>query len=164
MLSTDRSNGHNAYFRTSDYYSHRTDGKTGDAGHTYSYSQSNNLEVTSNYRQTFDNKHRFDALVGYSYQKNMYEGFNAWNADFNNDFFSYNNLGLGQELKEGKASMGSYKNDDKLIGFFGRVSYGYDNRYNLLLSMRREGSSKFGKNHKWGNFPSASAGWNVMNE
>ena len=121
-----------------DYYSHRTDGKTGDAGHTYSYSQSNNLEVTSNYRQTFDNKHRFDALVGYSYQKNMYEGFNAWNADFNNDFFSYNNLGLGQELKEGKASMGSYKNDDKLIGFFGRVSYGYDNRYNLLLSMRRE--------------------------
>ncbi|WP_303743384.1 SusC/RagA family TonB-linked outer membrane protein, partial [uncultured Muribaculum sp.] len=164
MLSTDRSNGHNAYFRTSDYYSHRTDGKTGDAGHSYSYSQSNNLEVTSNYRQTFDNKHRFDALVGYSYQKNMYEGFNAWNADFNNDFFSYNNLGLGQELKDGKASMGSYKNDDKLIGFFGRVSYGYDNRYNLLLSMRREGSSKFGKNHKWGNFPSASAGWNVMNE
>lgn len=164
MLSTDRSNGHNAYFRTSDYYSHRTDGKTGDAGHSYSYSQSNNLEVTSNYRQTFDNKHRFDALVGYSYQKNMYEGFNAWNADFNNDFFSYNNLGLGQQLKDGKASMGSYKNDDKLIGFFGRVSYGYDNRYNLLLSMRREGSSKFGKNHKWGNFPSVSAGWNVMNE
>lgn len=164
MMSTDRSNAHNAYFRTSDYYSHRTDGKTGDAGHSYSYSQSNNLEVTSNYRQTFDNKHRFDALVGYSYQKNMYEGFNAWNADFNNDFFSYNNLGLGQELKNGKASMGSYKNDDKLIGFFGRVSYGYDNRYNLLLSMRREGSSKFGKNHKWGNFPSASAGWNVMNE
>lgn len=39
----------------------------------------------------------------------MYEGFNAWNADFNNDFFSYNNLGLGQQLKDGKASMEAIK-------------------------------------------------------
>lgn len=164
LLSTNRTNGHNAYFRTSNYYSHRTDGKTGDAGHSYDYSHTNLLEVTSNYRNTFAGVHRFDALVGYSYQYNMYEGFSAWNADFNNDFFSYNNLGLGQELKEGKASMSSSKTDDKLIGFFGRVSYGYDNRYNILVSIRREGSSKFGTNHKWGNFPSVSAGWNIMNE
>lgn len=164
MLSTDRSNAHNAYFRTSNYQSHRTDGKTGDAGHSYSYGHTDLIEVTSNYRATFNAKHRFEALVGYSWQKNTYEGFNAWNADFNNDFFSYNNLGLGEELKQGKASMGSYKNDDKLIGFFGRISYGYDDRYNVLVSMRREGSSKFGKNNKWGSFPSFSAGWNIMNE
>ena len=164
MVSTDRFNAHNAYFRTSDYQSHRTDGKTGDAGHNYDYSQTNMIEVTSNYRNTFNGVHRFDAIVGYSWMENMYEGFSAWNADFNNDFFKYNNLGIGQELKEGKASMDSYKNDNKLIGFFGRVSYGYDNRYNILASIRREGSSKFGKNHKWGNFPSVSAGWNIMNE
>ena len=94
----------------------------------------------------------------------MNEGFSAWNADFNNDTFKWNNIGIGQELKNGKASMGSYKNDNKLIGFFGRISYGFDNRYNILVSIRREGSSKFGANHKWGSFPSVSAGWNIMNE
>ena len=60
--------------------------------------------------------------------------------------------------------MSSYKSDDTLIGFFGRLSYGYDNRYNVMLSIRREGSSKFGANNKWGNFPSASFGWNIINE
>ena len=60
--------------------------------------------------------------------------------------------------------MGSYKNDNTLIGFFGRVSYGYDNRYNLMVSVRREGSSKFGNNNKWGTFPSISAGWTISNE
>jgi hypothetical protein len=60
--------------------------------------------------------------------------------------------------------MGSGKSDDTLIGFFGRVSYGFADKYNVLLSMRREGSSKFGANHKWGSFPSASLGWTISNE
>ena len=51
-----------------------------------------------------------------------------------------------------------------MIGFFGRVSYGYADRYNILASLRYEGSSKFGDNHKWGTFPSVSLGWNIMNE
>lgn len=60
--------------------------------------------------------------------------------------------------------MGSYKNDNTLIGFFGRVSYAFSDRYNLLVSVRREGSSKFGANNKWGTFPSASLGWTISNE
>ena len=56
------------------------------------------------------------------------------------------------------------KNSSKLIGFFGRVSYGYADRYKILASLRYEGSSKFGDNHKWGPFPSVSLGWNIMNE
>ena len=56
------------------------------------------------------------------------------------------------------AGMSSSKSDDKLIGFFGRVSYGYDNRYNALISVRREGSTRFGSNHRWGTFPSVSLG------
>lgn len=164
LVSTRRSNGHNEYFNTSNHYNHRVDGYSGDAGHSYGYSETNLLEATSNYRKTWNGVHRFDALVGYSWERNTNEGFNAWNRDFGNDFFKYNNLGLGTALAEGKASLGSYKNESTLIGFFGRVSYGFDNRYNILVSMRREGSSKFGANHKWGNFPSVSAGWNVMNE
>ena len=92
-------------------------------------------------------QHRFDALAGYSYQYTQNSGFNANNTDFPNDFFQYNNLGLGAYLKDGKAGMGSYKNDSKLIGFFGRISYGFADKYNILASIRREGSSRFGANH-----------------
>lgn len=109
-------------------------------------------------------KHRLNALAGYSWQYDDYKYFSAYNRDFPNYFFGTNNLGLGRALKEGNASMSSSREDSRLIGFFGRISYGYDNRYNVLVSFRREGSTKFGENNKWGNFPSVSAGWNIHNE
>ena len=87
-----------------------------------------------------------------------------WNANFPTDYFGYNNIGAGEYLTDGKATMASKKNESKLIGFFGRVSYGYHDRYNILASIRYEGSSKFGANHKWGAFPSVSLGWNIHNE
>lgn len=163
MLSTDRSNAHTSSFSTSDYFGSAVNNYTGQASHNYSYSKSDILEVTSNYKHTW-NDHRFDALAGYSYQYNEYEGFYAYNRNFTTDFFGANNLANGEALKLGEASMTSFKNDNKLIGFFGRVSYGYADRYNVLLSIRREGSSKFGANNKWGSFPSASAGWTISKE
>lgn len=60
--------------------------------------------------------------------------------------------------------MGSYKNDSKLISFFGRVSYDWDGKYLVTASLRHEGSSKFGANNKWGNFPAVSAGWRISQE
>ncbi len=164
MLSTDRYNAHDEGYYTSKYYDQVLNGHTGYAYHSYDYSKTDNLEITSNYKHTWNDDHRFDALIGYSYQYDMAEGFNANNTDFSSDYFEYNNIGVGGYLKKGKAGMGSYKNDSKLIGFFGRVSYGYADRYNLLVSLRREGSSKFGENNKWGNFPSASLGWTISNE
>ena len=164
MLSTDRYNAHDEGYYTSKYYDQILNGHTGYAYHSYNYSKTDNLEITSNYKHTWNDNHRFDALIGYSYQYDMAEGFNANNTDFSSDYFEYNNIGVGGYLKKGKAGMGSYKNDSKLIGFFGRVSYGYADRYNLLVSLRREGSSKFGENNKWGNFPSASLGWTISNE
>lgn len=163
MLATGTSNAHDRGYYTSKYYAQKMDNHTGYAYHSFGESRTDNLEVTSKYSHTWD-KHRFDGLLGYSYQYNVNEGFNANNYDFQNDFFQYNNIGIGSALKEGKAGMGSYKNDSKLVGFFGRISYGYDNKYNILISFRREGSSKFGENHKWGNFPSASLGWTISNE
>jgi outer membrane cobalamin receptor len=87
-----------------------------------------------------------------------------WNANFPTDYFGYNNMGAGEYLTDGKASMSSSKTESTLIGTFARISYGFDNRYNILASVRYEGSSKFGANHKWGAFPSVSLGWNIMNE
>lgn len=163
MVASRLSNAHNKGYYTSEYYSQKMENHTGYAYHSFSGGRTDNLELTSKYHNFFGN-HRVDGLVGYSYQYNVNEGFNANNYDFQNDFFQYNNLGVGLALKDGKAGMGSYKNDNRLIGFFGRISYGYDDRYNLLLSVRQEGSSKFGENHKWGTFPSASFGWTVSNE
>lgn len=163
LAATRQSNGHNKGYYTSEYYSQKMENHTGYAYHSFSASRTDNLEITSKY-YNFIGQHRFDGLVGYSYQYNVNEGFNANNYDFQNDFFQYNNLSVGSALKEGKAGMGSYKNDNKLIGFFGRISYGYADKYNVLLSVRQEGSSRFGENHKWGTFPSASLGWTASNE
>ena len=60
--------------------------------------------------------------------------------------------------------MESSKSDHKLISFFGRVNYDWKERYMLTFSLRHEGSSRFGKNHKWGNFPAFSLGWRISDE
>ncbi len=126
---------------------------------------SKNLELTSRYDAQWG-EHRFNGIVGYSYLFNENDGFNAGNQDFSTTAFKWNNLGNGTFIndKDHHAWMGSYKNDSKLVGFFGRISYGYADKYNALVSIRHEGSSKFGANHKWATFPSVSLGWNIMNE
>ena len=178
MLSTHRSNAMSENYYSSLYYDNYTNwyydhSKKAQYNGSASKSQYNGredyLELTSKYENNWD-KHRFSGMVGYSYNYNVYEGFGASNSAFSSEKFLYNNLGNGRyaEILDGNlrryGGVSSYKNDNRLIGFFGRISYGYDNRYNVLVSFRREGSSKFGRDHKWGNFPSVSLGWNVMNE
>ena len=163
MLSTERYNAHDEGYQTSKYYGQKNSYTTGYAYHSYGYNKTNNLELTSTYKHQWG-QHRFEALVGYSYQYQVDESFYANNTNFASDFYTYNNMGVGKYLKDGKAGMGSDKSDDTLVGFFGRVSYGFGEKYNVLLSLRREGSSKFGENYKWGSFPSASLGWTISKE
>ncbi len=163
-LATVKSNSHTDSFRNEVDYSNIKNGYTGYATQSYSAYKQNLLELTSSYDAEFGGKHRFNALAGYSWQNDLNYSFSATNYNFPSFFFGANNLSIGSALKEGQASMSSYKGESTLIGFFGRISYGYDNRYNLLVSVRHEGSSKFGTNHKWGTFPSVSAGWNIHNE
>ena len=179
MLATHRTNYMSQSYQTSLYYGNHTQwynsgdpsGYNGSASKSQSNSIRNYLELTSKYDKMWG-AHRLSALVGYSYNYNMYQGFSGWNSDFPTEGFLYNSLGSGSNYildEDGKllrylSGASSYKNDDKLIGFFGRISYGYDDRYNVLVSFRHEGSSKFGADHKWGSFPSASLGWNIHNE
>lgn len=163
MLATSRFGAHDKGYNTSEYFGSELGGYNGYAYHTNDDTRTDNLEITSKYDFT-KGKHRMNALVGYSYQYYKYERNYSSNYDFPNDFFLWNNMASGTYLKEGKAGLGSEASENTLIGFFGRVSYAYDNRYNLLVSVRREGSSKFGDNNKWGTFPSASLGWTISNE
>lgn len=136
----------------------------GYAGKSTSLTQTFAVEPTINYVRTFAEKHNVTAIAGYSYRYHVDEGFSASTRGFINDLFAENNLGQGSALQVGKASMGSYKNDNTLVAFFGRVNYAFDNKYMAQAIFRREGSSRFGANNKWGNFSAVSAGWNISEE
>ena len=73
-------------------------------------------------------------------------------------------MGTGQALKDGRGTEYSTANESKLIGYFGRLNYSYKGKYMFAASLRHEGSTKFGADHKWGNFPSVSAAWNIKGE
>lgn len=163
MVATHRNTQFRGYSESKQHFSNTLNGRNGFASRGDADSKTDYLEMTTKYTTDFS-KHRFTVLGGYSYQYNLNEGGWANNYDFPTDSYSYDNLGAGKALLDGRAGMDSYKNDNRLIGFFGRLNYGYDNRYNLLASVRREGSSKFGDNNKWGTFPSVSAGWTINNE
>ena len=78
------------------------------------------VEWLTNYSTRIADKHNIKAMVGYSYQYSQYQGFNVENKDFPNDGLGADNMGSGELAKEeGEVLMGSYKNDAKLISFFG---------------------------------------------
>lgn len=121
------------------------------------------LELSTEYKKSFS-MHNVQAIAGYSYQDGINENLSAANQNFDTDIFGYNNLGAGYGLSTGNASMGSYKGSNKLIAFFGRATYNFNEKYLFTTSARYEGSSRFGKNYKWGLFPSVSAGWRISKE
>ncbi|RIJ50818.1 TonB-dependent receptor [Maribellus luteus] len=139
-------------------------GYNGRASRNYDQALDRNIEFTLNYSKVIEEVHRLDVLGGYSYEDFTNEGFYAGNSNFITDQYKYNNIGAGDYLLDGMASMSSYKNSSKLISFFGRGIYSYKDKYLLTVGVRRDGSSKFGKNNKWGWFPSVSAGWRVSEE
>lgn len=122
------------------------------------------FEPTIEYKSEFLNDHSISAVAGYSYQYSVQENFNASNRGFLNDVFTTNNLGAGNALPAGKAGMGSAKSDNTLIAFFGRINYSYKSKYLAQFILRHEGSSRFGVNNKWGDFPAVSAGWVISSE
>ena len=155
---------YNQWFRPSTSTLAIESGRTGEASQDYSKSSLHSLEWITNYSNSFGD-HNLKVMAGYSYQYNKYSGLKANNKDFPNDALEDNNLGSGTFAKdEGEVDMGSYMNDNKLIAFFGRVSYDWKGRYMMTASLRHEGSSKFGKNYKWGNFPAISFGWRISDE
>lgn len=124
-------------------------------------------ESTINFDKTFNEDHAFTALAGYSYQYSTTETFDVNNSGFTTDGFLDWNLGAGTAINNTllpRPGMGSFKEDNTLVAFFGRVNYAYKGKYYVQALLRHEGSSRFGANHKWGNFPAVSAGWTITEE
>lgn len=116
---------------------------------------------TANYKKAFG-KHYIDILGLSELQKYSYSGFNAKAKQFGTNFFEYNNLGAGAEVKYG--DVGSFLNGYSLASFMGRFNYSYADKYIATVNMRADGSSKLGANNKWGFFPSASLAWVLKEE
>ncbi len=124
------------------------------------------MELTANYVKEFGNDNNFALLGGYSYQQFDYDGFSAQNNGFVTPDINFNNLGLGSGslVNPSNTYAQSYRNQNKLISFFGRATVNFGDRYNATASLRRDGNSIFGANNKWGMFPSAAVGWTISNE
>lgn len=165
MFADHQYDNNNSWFRPSTSTQCINNGHEGEASRSYSKERQYILEWLTNYSVRIADAHNIKAMAGYSYQYSQYSGFSAENKDFPNNGLGADNLGSGEwAQEEGEVMMSSYKNDAKLISFFGRVSYDYKGKYLFTASLRHEGSSKFGKNHKWGDFPAVSAGWRISEE
>ena len=120
------------------------------------------LELYLTYDKKFADIHHLNLMGGYSYLDNTYEGFGSTRSGFDSDAFGYNNLAAGTDYRQGDVY--SYKGESKLISFFGRINYSLMDRYMVTATLRRDGSSRFGNNHKWGVFPSVSLAWRISEE
>ena len=122
------------------------------------------MEWTANYNRAFgaEEKHKLDALLGYSWESNAYQSQSSMATNFAIASMGANSIQTGNDLKIGNVT--SSKNEYKLISFFARAHYSFDERYMITATVRRDGSSKFGANHKWGWFPSVSAAWGLSQE
>ncbi len=105
-------------------------------------------------------KSNFDLLAGQEMLKYSFSDMSAGRDGFLLETPDYMYLSVGETNLRNGGSGTSYA----LSSFFGKVNYDYDNRYLASVTVRRDGSSRFGKNHRWGTFPAFSLGWRVSEE
>ncbi len=136
---------------------------SGKAGRSNNTSFNKLFELTADWNRNF-NGHSIAAVAGVSYQNFFYDGSDMANMGFAApDVMKYYQMGNGDATKK-YMEMSSGRNSHTLIAQFARANYNYKEKYLLSASIRREGSSRFGANNKWGWFPAVSAGWRVSGE
>ncbi|MBE9584089.1 TonB-dependent receptor [Mucilaginibacter sp. JRF] len=154
-VGVDKGNETRQYFQSGLVTS--TEGQTtgtSSANDNGSYTAEGNLV----YNKTFANDHNFEALVGYSAQKYSGTSNTLTGLGFPNDDIPY--LSAAGSISSGSSGYNAYS----LLSTFARLNYNYKGRYLLQAAMRRDGSSRFGEDRKYGTFPSISAGWIVSDE
>lgn len=114
------------------------------------------------YNKRFNNLHAINALAGISWQEDNIFGFNVRGENYSTDYFEYNNLGAGALIPSSGA--GSRRSRFAFNSYFGRVNYGFKEKYLVTFTGRIDGSSKFGDNHKYAFFPSAALAWRASEE
>lgn len=132
----------------------------GDAGLSQFASSHQLFDAFITYNKTFNAVHNFSIMGGYSYEKFINESQGANVYGFSTDAYGYNNLGAASTI----AGVSSYKAENLLISYFSRLNYTFNNKYLFTFTLRRDGSSRFGVNNRWGTFPSGSFAWRLSQE
>ncbi|HRE51049.1 MAG TPA: TonB-dependent receptor [Flavitalea sp.] len=114
-------------------------------------------ENTVTYENTFNDKHRLNVLAGFTEQKGQFQSLSVRVNDLPNDLVETVNAGT-------LASRTASKTEWTMASLIGRVNYVFDDKYYVTATLRRDGSSKFGADSKWGTFPSAAIAWRVSQE
>jgi len=143
-------------------------GKNGSAFRSQFSNTTKTLETFLSWNKKIGD-HSLNAVVGYSYQDNVYgDGIQVSSTNFPADNIGYNNLALGNPygVSGYRINVGNDQTFGKIlmISDFFRVNYSYKDKYLLQGSIRRDGSSVFGENNRWGYFPAASVAWRVSQE
>jgi TonB-linked SusC/RagA family outer membrane protein len=138
---------------------------TGFGRHGYAYRQDDETfnqlyENTLSYDGNITGKLKLNVVAGYSYQDFLNQGFGAQGGNFVTNSSS-DNLGAALDFLYGLGTANSYKNAYKIIAFFGRANFNYNDIAFLSASLRREGSTLFGENNRWGYFPAISGGVDI---
>lgn len=145
------------YFRPSYLASYNTKAPTMATGKNYNYTTKNWIsENTLDYKIQIK-EHYINLLLGVSAQREDYNTTYMNASNFPNDNIRTLNAGI---VTEGNTQHAAWS----LFSYFARVNYAYGSKYLLSLSYRRDGSSRFGKNNRYGSFPSASVGWRMSEE
>ncbi|MCH5688140.1 TonB-dependent receptor [Niabella sp. W65] len=116
-------------------------------------------ETYLTYKKRID-KHSINAMLGLSWQENVYNYFSSSDSKFVDDYFGFYNMGRGTN----RPTVGSDYDKWAMNSYFFRGAYSYDNKYMATITGRYDGSSKFGPNSKYGFFPSVGLGWLISNE
>jgi len=120
------------------------------------------FQLSNVFQHDYKNKkHTLTSMIGQEYVSRWSQYFEASADKFPNNDIGLNNMGVAEVA--GKPYSG-FNDDDRILSFFGRMNYSYSSKYILSVSLRADGSSKFGANHKWGYFPAASAAWRISDE
>ena len=165
VFSYIRDNMNRGYGETLNHISALRDGLAGWSSVGAYTKMEKLMELTAQYNKEIG-AHKFTVLGGYSYNETDFEELWIDNYGFQDDYFGgWHNIGIGSALKDGKANIGSKKTPTNLIGFFGRATYSFKNRYLLMGALRYEGASQlWGTDNAWGLFPSISVGWRITEE
>ncbi len=134
----------------------------GLAQHTYKQIQNISAEAFFNYDKVFNEVHHISGVLGAGYYRTAESYFGLSGQGFFTDAFGYDNVGISE--KQEQMSITSSRAERTKLSQFLRLNYSFRDRYILTFTLRRDGSSYFAENNKWGVFPSISAAWRINEE
>ena len=142
--------------------------RNGDAERSTVENIKKQMETYINWDHTFNDAHKVGVMLGYSWeQSDNNDGFGIRAYNFYNDDLSYYNLALANSMSQDEiVDLNSQYllSTLRMISYYGRINYSYKSKYLLQATIRRDGSSAFGANNRWGTFPAVSAAWRIIEE